>query len=185
MGLWIFDLCCFSQEKLNLFHQKATVRNLFLVLQRRPVTQQSFPRSFVTGFRIDKYVARGWRFLDFKFGAMDYTSRTMDRLQYNTGTTEGIASLGISVHCLAVFCLCHHFRFPGGHRHHFLLSRQIEMIKWQIGTHTQLEFSQFETDACPASGRAWITVGCSIIHNDKHTILFFCCRSTSYQWHSR
>ena len=81
-------------------------------------------------------------------------------------------SLGISVHCLAVFCLCHHFRFPGGHRHHFLLLRQIEMIKWQIGTHTQLEFSQFETDACPASGRAWITAGCSIIHNDKHTILF-------------
>ena len=97
---------------------------------------------------------------------------------------EGL-TLGISVHCLAVFCLCHHFRFPGGHRHHFLLLRQIEMIKWQIGTHTQLEFSQFETDACPASGRAWITAGCSIIHNDKHTILFSCCRSTSYEWHSR
>ena len=94
-------------------------------------------------------------------------------------------ALGISVHCLAVFCLCHHFRFPGGHRQHFLLLRQIEMIKWQIGTHTQLEFSQFETDACPASGRAWITAGCSIIHNDKHTILFSCCRSTSYEWHSR
>ena len=27
-------------------------------------------------------------------------------------------SLGITVHCLAVFCLCHLHRFPSGHRQH-------------------------------------------------------------------
>ena len=52
-------------------------------------------------------------------------------------------TLGISVHCLAVFCLCHLHRFPSGHRQKISFLTQMEMTKLQIGTHTQLEFSQF------------------------------------------
>ena len=88
-------------------------------------------------------------------------------------------SLGISVHCLAVFCLCHLPRFPGGHRQHFSLLMQIEIIKLQIGTHAQLNFSTFETDASPTSvpcvDDGWL------LHNSgqAHNSLFFC-QSTSY-----
>ena len=92
---------------------------------------------------------------------------------------EHALSLGISVHCLAVFCLCHLHRFPSGHRQHFSLLMQIEIIKLRIGTHAQLNFSTFKTDASPASvpcvDDGWL------LHNSgqAHNSLFFC-QSTSY-----
>ena len=56
---------------------------------------------------------------------------------------------------------------------------QIEIIKLQIGTHAQLNFSTFETDASPTSvpcvDDGWL------LHNSgqAHNSLFFC-QSTSY-----
>ena len=100
-------------------------------------------------------------------------------LQEARGTSSYWVSLGISVHCLAVFCLCHLHRFPSGHRQHFLLLMQIEIIQLQIGTHAQLNFSTFETDASPASvpcvDEGWLLPNSGQAHNS----LFFC-QSTSY-----
>ena len=89
-------------------------------------------------------------------------------------------SLGISVHCLAVFYLCHLHRFPSGHRQHFSLLMQIEIIKLQIGTHAQLNFSTFEADASPTSvpcvDDGWLLHNSGQAHNfsfllPKHIVL--------------
>ena len=54
---------------------------------------------------------------------------------------------------------------------------QIEIIKLQIGTHAQLNFSTFETDASPASvpcvDDGWLLHNLGQAHNSRHLPLLF------------